>query len=392
MESAVKQLAGLGVAVPEILLPAPGVDYGKFAVIACDQHSAEPEYWDETERIVGNSPSALRLMIPEARLGDNPDENTVFSNMERYLSDGTLQSAGAGFVYVKRQTSCGVRRGLLLALDLEQYDYTPGAGSLIRATEATVKERLPARISIRRRAALEMPHILILTDDRGNALSSYLEGELGSLPKLYDFNLMQGGGHIEGYQAAGEETCAQIASILRGLLEGSADGLLFAVGDGNHSLAAAKECWNEMKASVPEEQRLNHPMRYALAEVVSIYDEGLGFYPIHRLLYYVDPDEVQAEIGFDAQNPPSLQELQPKLDRWLQRHPEAKLEYIHGREECLRLGDEPDRLAIVFDSFPRDSFFETIRKNGIFVRKSFSLGTASEKRYYLECRKLRQAT
>ena len=161
------------------------------------------------------------------------------------------------------------------------------------------------------------------------------------------------------------------------------------MGDGNHSLAAAKECWNELKEQLPPEQRRNHPMRYALVELVSLYDEGLSFHPIHRLLYHVDPEQVQREVGFDAANPPSLQQLQPRLDEWMAQHPEAQQEYIHGAEECRRLGQQPDRLSIVFDRFERDSFFETVEENGIFVRKSFSLGSAGEKRYYLECRKLR---
>lgn len=389
MDNPGKTLEALGVREPEVLLPAPGVDFRKFAVIACDQYSAEPEYWDETERIVGNSPSALRMMIPEARLADHPDGESVFRAMERYLADGTLQSAGQGFVYVRRSTSSGIRHGLMLALDLEQYDYTPGAGSLIRATEATVKERLPARIAIRRRAALEMPHVMVLTDDRGNEMTALLESEYASLRKLYDFDLMQNGGHIEGYLVSGGALRGKIAAVLQKLLAAGSDGLLFAVGDGNHSLAAAKECWNEIRPGLTEEQRRTHPMRFALVEAISLYDEGLSFHPIHRLLYHVDPQQVQAEVGFDAENPPSLQELQPKLDLWLERHPEAKLEYIHGREECLRLGAMPGRLPIVFGPFPRDTFFETIRTNGIFVRKSFSIGTADEKRFYLECRRLR---
>lgn len=379
--------APLGLRIPEILLPAHDVD--KFAVIACDQHSAEPEYWAETERIVGSVPSALHLMLPEAWLGRKNAGADVPENMRRYLADGSLKSIGEGFVYVRRQTADGIRRGLLAAVDLEQYDFSPDAATLMRATEATVRERLPARIALRREAVLEMPHVLVLTDDRENSVSTLLESSLGSLSKLYDFELMQGGGHIEGYHVCNESICRAIAERLGALNESRGSAPLYAVGDGNHSLAAARECWYEQRASIPESQREGHPLRYALVELVSIYDEGLSFHPIHRLLCNVDPDAVQRELGFNADDPPSLQDLQPRLDAWLALHPEAELEYIHGADECRRLGARPDRLSIVFPGFDRGDFFATIQRSGIFVRKSFSLGSANEKRYYLECRRIR---
>lgn len=189
-----KLFAPIGLRVPEILLPARDIE--RFAVIACDQHTAEPEYWEETERIVGDAPSALHLMLPEAWLGRENAGADVPANMRRYLADGSLRSIGEGFVYVRRRTSEGIRHGLLAAVDLEQYDFSPTADTLMRATEATVRERLPARIALRREAVLEMPHVLVLTDDRENSVTALLERELGSLPKLYDFDLMQGGGHI----------------------------------------------------------------------------------------------------------------------------------------------------------------------------------------------------
>ena len=200
---------------------------------------------------------------------------------------------------------------------------------------------------------------------------------------------MQGGGHIEGYHVRDERVCAAIADALGALNEKRGNAPLYAVGDGNHSLAAARECWYAQRESIPETEREGHPLRYALVELVSIYDDGLSFHPIHRLLCNVDPEQVQRELDFDAANPPPLQELQPKLDEWLARHPEAQLDYIHGAEECRKLGDRPDRLSIVFGSFDRGDFFATIQRDGIFVRKSFSIGSADEKRYYLECRRIR---
>ena len=383
-----KELRKYGVKIPEILLPASS-DYSRYAVIACDQHSAEPEYWQQTRESVGDAPSALNMILPEAELNNRKaTDEDICRTMQQYIDSGILKNIGEGFVYVKRHTATGIRKGLVLALDLENYSFEPGNKMLIRATEATVKERLPARIKIRRNAPLELPHILVLIDDRDFLLEKVMEAEAASAAKLYDFNLMQGGGRIEGYHLSSESACKGVYDVFDHLYRKSNDGFLFAMGDGNHSLAAAKACWDEIKKSLSDEERENHPMRFALAEVVNIYDKGLSFHPIHRLLYHVDPEQVQKEIGFDAEHPESLQTLQPKLDLWLSSHPEAELEYIHGEEECRKLGNAPDRLSIVFGEFPRDSFFETIEKNGIFVRKSFSLGTANEKRYYLEARKI----
>ena len=389
-------LSRLGLAVPEVLLPAPGIDPAKFAVIACDQHSAEPEYWEETKKIVGDAPSSLRLMLPEAWLSEKEErEPGIQAAMEQYLSDGTLQSVGEGFVYVRRQVGDQpdgtplYRHGLVAAIDLEKYDYAPGNHNLIRATEATVKERLPERIKIREKASLEMPHVLVMLDDEKNALTALLEkmAGAGELKPLYSFELMQDGGHIEGYFVDKTEQIGKIIEVLSSLYAACDDGFLMAVGDGNHSLAAAKETWK----AHPE----NPALRYALVELISVYDEGLSFHPIHRLLMGLDPADIPAirkELRLD--DPAlDLQDLQPRIDAWLgeyrKAHPAAELEYIHGKEECLALGEKPGCLPIVFDRFERGSFFRTVLENGTFVRKSFSLGEAREKRYYLECRKLK---
>lgn len=391
-----ERLRRLGVQVPDILLPAPDVSPETFAVVACDQHSAEPAYWEQTRRLVGQVPSALHLMLPEAWLtrgpegGEPPKKETMWANMDRYLQQGVLQPVGEGFIYLRRRTVSGVRRGLMVALDLEEYSYTPGDKALIRATEQTVPERLPPRVAIRRGAALEMPHVMVLIDDREDRLMRAMEESTHGQAPLYDFELMQGGGHLTGYAVQQTAQWQEIAEILEGLKEKSGDGFLFAVGDGNHSLAAAKAYWEEKKQTLPLSQQQDDPARFALVEVVNLYDPAMPFLPIHRLLYHVDPEEVQRQVGFDAGNPPSLQELQPRLDRWLDDHPQAELEYIHGEKECRALaGEAPDRLAILYDTFDRGSVFPTVQKNGVFVRKSFSLGEACEKRYYLECRRIR---
>ncbi len=385
-----KLLEEVGLKRFDVLLPAKNIEISKFAVIACDQHSAEPEYWRETEKITCGCPSALNMILPEALLvkGENAAEK-IKESMEGYLRAGALEDVGHGFVYVKRQTTAGVRCGLVAAIDLENYDYSPASKALIRATEATVKERLPKRVEIRESAPLETSHVLLLSNDKGNEIKKLCEKHLPQMKKLYDFELMQNGGSVQGYFPENEEFYTEAAGIFKSLLSQSTDGILFLAGDGNHSLAAAKEHWNRVKSTLDEEAAKAHPARFAMAEIVSIYDDGLSFLPIHRLLRNVDPQRLQAEVGFDANCPPSLQELQPKLDAWLEDHPEAELEYIHGAETCRRLAEEPCCLGIVFEDFERGNLFEIIAHNGILARKSFSLGEAEDKRYYIECRKIR---
>ena len=383
----------VGACVPHILLPRKGVEYRKFAVIACDQFSAQPEYWEEVRRYVGESPSALHMMLPEAWLDLQGEATTgrIVSCMNRYLSSGVFEDVGEGLVYVRRNTSGGIRKGLVIALDLDEYDYSKTAKSMIRATEDTVVERLPARIAVREKAPLEMPHVLVLLEDKLGLLDDCLERQREGDEVAYNFDLMQDGGHICGRLINKERDLLDIAAVLEKLRENSGDGFLYAMGDGNHSFAAAKARWEALKPTLTEAQRKNHPARYALCELVNLFDHGLTVEPIHRLLIGVDPQEVQRDLDFDAENPPSLQNLQPRLDAWLAEHPQARLEYIHGAEECRRLGEKPGHLAIVFDGFDRNSLFRVVREKGTFVRKSFSLGSAKEKRYYLECRRIDEA-
>ena len=384
-------IAKLGLRPANILLPAKGVDSAKFAVIACDQFSANPEYWDDVARIAGNAPSALNLILPEAHLHSPTDEQRAATEipkvMRKYLADGVFEDIGECFVYVRRTTSAGIRRGLVAALDLEQYEFTPDSESLIRATERTVIERLPARRQIRSAAPLELPHAMVLVDEPQNELFDMLEAERGSMPLLYDFELMLGGGRIEGYKVSAEYT-EKIAAILE-RDRARRDGFLFAMGDGNHSFAAAKQWWDELKATLPDDARENHPARYCLAELVNLHDEGLVVEPIHRLLIGVDPEKAAAELGIDPECPPPLDELQPKIDDYIAAHRGVELEYIHGADECRELAARADdRLAIVWGSFDRAAIFDGVQNSGCLPRKSFSLGVARDKRYYLECRKI----
>lgn len=389
MENIRQSLAEVGLSLPSVLLPNKDVDLHKFSVIACDQFSAKPEYWQSVENIVGDAPSALRITLPEVYLNENSAERTavINSTMSQYLSKKVLTNIGECFIYLRRRTTSGIRRGLIVAIDLEQYDYSKNSASLVRATEATVVDRLPPRIAIRRNAPIELPHIMVLINDKQNLLMDYFDSRIPELECLYDFTLMCSGGHSTGYCVDTYPDLKKAADILAQLKDQSGDNFLYAVGDGNHSLAAAKACWEETKAALTAEQAASHPARYALVELVSLHDPALLFEPIHRLLYNVDPDQVTRELGLDTDEVIDAQMLQPKLDKWLESHPEAELEYIHGEQECLDLAAErPDRLAIIFPPFDRDSLFDVVRKNGAFVRKSFSMGEAVDKRYYLECR------
>lgn len=389
MKTAKEKLAGVGAAVPRLLFPKEGINLQKFAVIACDQYSAQEEYWDAVRDFIGSAPSSLQLMMPEAWLGKEPShENAVPEHMRRYLADGTLREIGRGMMFLHRGTTTGVRRGLLLSLDLERYDFAPDSSSLIRATEKTIQERLPARVAIRSKAPLEMPHIMVLLDDRENRLMGALDQIAAGRAPFYDFSLMMDSGSLKGWFLQEENIFDAVADILAQLKAQSRAGMLYAMGDGNHSFAAAKEHWDTRKAGLTAAQRESHPARFGLVELVNLYDPALVFEPIHRLLIGVDPYAVQRDLGFDAKNPPPLQKLQPQLDGWLDQHPQAQLEYIHGAEDCRRLGRAPDRLAIVWSKFDKESLFSDIARYGVLCRKSFSMGSAPDKRFYLECRKI----
>ena len=284
----------IGVQVPDILLPREGVSMEKWAVVACDQFTSQPEYWEEAERIVGDAPSTLRLMLPEMYL-EKPGEAeriaAINATMDRYMAEGTLESKGQGFVFVRRTVDGKTRSGLIVALDLEQYDYSRGSETLIRASEGTIVERIPPRLRIRKDAALELPHILVLIDDPERTVIEPLAEAANAETKLYDFDLMLGGGHIEGYMVndAGRiegalralEALADPARFTAQYGEGKAP-MLFAMGDGNHSFATAKANWEALKQTLTPAEQENHPARYALVELENIHDEGIIFEPIHR--------------------------------------------------------------------------------------------------------------
>ena len=385
-----EKLAKLGVLIPNVLLPNKNIDYSKYAVLACDQYAAQPEYWRRVKEYVGDSPSALNLILPEAWLleGDrNYEKRAGF--MKKYLSDGTLEDMGEAMIFNRRKTPDGVRRGLIAAFDLEQYEFEPGHDNLIKVTEMTDITRVAPRVEIRRKAALELPHILMLVVDKENKLMSMLDSEYSNMEKVYDFELMEGGGHLEGAKVQSPELLQKVADTLEELFVENGSTFSFAVGDGNHSLATAKCYWEELKKALSPEELKNHPARYCLAEIINLYDPAMPYECMNRLLSGVsDPASALNEMGLSLSALPSLQELQPILDKYLAAHPEASLEYVHDADTCERLGKSEGCIAFTYRNFDRDSVYEMIRSGREFVRKSFSMGHPYEKRYYLEARKI----
>lgn len=388
----------------DILLPRVE-DMMKWSCIACDQFTSEPEYWREAERLVGDAPSTLRLMLPEAWLGlrDSAAETRkIYAAMSDYVNLGLFETVENSYIYVERTLPSGaVRRGLVGKLDLECYDWAPGSTTPVRATEGTVEGRLPARVAVRRGASLEMPHIMVFLDDPENALiPSAAGGEL-----LYDFELMQGGGRIRGSRVSGET-----AERLCAALDTPEGAVRFAMGDGNHSLAAAKRCWEQIKPTLNETERCTHPARYALAELVNIHDEAVTFEPIHRVLLDTDPrgflEEAAArlprgagqsvtilagkrEMTIDTGLP--LGKLVALADElltdWAREHGGLP-DYIHGDGEARALGQTAASLGLLLPRLEKSELFPYITEHGPYPKKSFSIGHARDKRYYLECRSI----
>lgn len=386
----------------DILLPAKNPE--KWAVIACDQYTSEPEYWENVRKTVGNAPSAFNIIFPEVFLGENNAEriSKINAAMKSYLESGVFKEYKNTFVYTERTLKNGkTRRGIVGLIDLDNYSYEKGSKALIRATEATVKERIPARVEIRRGAYLEMPHVMLLCDDPENLLMGGLQKSIDNFKCLYDFDLMCGGGHIRGF-APDKAATETLQRHTEELLRKNGGDLLFVVGDGNHSLAAAKEC-----AALGGSH-------YALVEVVNIHDTSLEFEPIYRVLFGVEPEKIIDDfiekygeyMGADAQRftcvygnnereisvcPASklaVGTLQAYLDDYLKSHKGVKIDYIHGENSLKKLAGERNALGFLFDGMKKEELFDAVRQDGSLPRKTFSMGVADDKRFYLECRKL----
>lgn len=398
----------------DLLLPK-AVPTQRWCVVACDQYTAEPDYWEAVKSTVGASPSTYHLIYPECYLGNTDPEayaDGINRAMRRCLEDGVFRELKNSYLLVERTLADGrIRRGVMMALDLEAYDYRPGSKSPIRATEGTVLERIPPRVKIRRNAPLEIPHIMVLIDDSARSVIETVDPAGCTLE--YEGKLMQDSGSVRGFRLS-EAAARKLETALDALP--ARDGLLFAVGDGNHSLATAKACYEELKRTLPPEQAAVHPARWALAEVVNLYDDSLQFEPIHRVVFRTDPAALLRGLRefYDVsdtpcgghpivcvrgteqetvwvKNPPSnlpVGTLQKFLDS---RLPEigGDTDYIHGEDVVRRLCAEyPDAAGFLLPKMEKGSLFETVALDGALPRKTFSMGHACDKRFYLECRKI----
>lgn len=390
----------------DILLPK-NIDYSKWSVVACDQYTSEKEYWDRVTNTVGTAPSALNIVYPEAYLteGDARIEK-INSNMEKYLKEDLFEEFKDSYIYVERTLSGGrIRRGLIGCVDLEEYDFSKGSKSKIRATEGTVAERIPPRVKIRENAPLELPHVILLVDDKDNDI----------IPKfcdkapVYDFELMENGGHIKGYVINGKEADI-ISEKIENYSLSAACGLVFAVGDGNHSLATAKTCWENLKKTLSENEQKDHPARFCLVELENIYDEALEFEPIHRVLFNVNPDEVikalesYAKSGTGNTNHKITYVYGDKEEEILLENTSSNLavgalqsfidemgyevDYIHGSDTTKRLAQGENAFGFILSGMEKESLFKTVIKDGALPRKTFSMGEAHEKRFYIEAKKI----
>lgn len=386
----------------DILLPK--TDMEKWSVVACDQYTSEPEYWQETERIAAGSPSALNIVFPEVYLseGDGRIEK-INRTMQEYIDSGLFTEYKNSLIYIERQIGNKVRQGLIGAVDLEEYDFTKGAKAAIRATEGTVLERIPPRVKIRENAPLELPHIMLLADDIKKTIIEPL-ADMEKTP-LYDFELMQKGGRIKGWLLS-EKACEYALGAIEAFSETAADGLVFAVGDGNHSLATAKTCWEKLKPSLTEEERKTHPARFCLTELVNIHSEALEFEPIHRVVFGCNPEELLARLDAECggeghiikyaykgkEGQITLSDKDAKLavgalQSFLDRVG-AEVDYIHGDDVTAQIGSRDGNIGFLLPKPEKSDLFKSVIKDGALPRKTFSMGEAHEKRFYVEAKRL----
>ena len=404
----------------DILLPA-NVEMEKWAVIACDQFTSDPAYWQRVRKNAGEGPSTIHLILPEAELGSASEADAVRAingAMEQYLQDGVFALYADSYVYIERTLADGsIRPGLLGVVDLEGYDYHTGSVSPIRATEKTVLERIPPRQRVRKDAAVELPHVLMLCDDDEKTLIEPLAAMRDSLPLLYDFDLMEQGGHIRGWLVRGEAAeafdarFAAFAATVDSKYADLGGSLLLAVGDGNHSLATAKSCYEALKAANPGVDLSCHPARYSLVELENIHDPSLVFAPIHRIILDTCPEklledmkQICAEDGYPVQwvigdesgvvyldkakGELAVAVLQEFLDHWLADNA-GVIDYIHGDEEVKELAQKENAIGFLLPAMEKHQLFRGVISGGALPRKTFSMGHAREKRYYLEGRKIR---
>lgn len=438
------KLSHIALRLPAIHIPSEDVNMEKWSVIACDQYTSDSEYWEEVNKTVGSSPSTLRLILPEVYLETSKEKRistSIFREMKSYLRSGILTELEPGFIYVRRTTSYGnIRNGLMSCIDLEMYSYDINSSSMIRPTEKTIVERIPPRVKIRQKAVLEIPHILFLIDDPGKTVIEPLTKTKNLFKKLYDFELMKNGGRVEGYHITEDSTLSSIANSINALADSNSfkskygqekDIMLYAVGDGNHSLASAKQHWENIKTTMDSEELESHPARYALVEIVNIHDEGMNFEPIHRLLFDCSMDLLLAEmkaafeltfrdfndldslckfVNSEYNNKYShtfgvlsdsvfkavtikspkhslvVTTIQIFLDEFIKKH-KIDIDFIHDSSSTNELSVK-NNTGILLPPIDKSGFFKTVIDEGTLPRKAFSMGHADEKRFYLEARKI----
>jgi hypothetical protein len=421
------EIVNIPFTVGNILIPK-NADMYKWCVVACDQYTSEPDYWREVNKIVGDSPSTLNLTLPEIFLEEDDVEDRIKKinkNMKKYVDDDLFKEYKDSMIYLERTQDDGkVREGLMGIVDLEAYSYEKGSQTLIRATEKTVIERIPPRMKVRENALLELPHIMILIDDDKKDIIESLKNKVSDSDVVYDFDLMQRGGHIKGY-LLNKEIINEINSKLETLADKDnfekkydvkdKGVLLFAMGDGNHSLATAKACYEKLKTTMSEEEYLNHPARYALVELVNLHSSALEFEAIHRVVFDTDVNDLIDNMykyynineegrgqkfelvtkDFDKtlyiENPKSnivVGSIQMFLDEYLSNH-KGKIDYIHGEEVTKEFGSKENNVGIIFDAMKKEELFKTVILDGALPRKTFSMGHSYDKRFYLEARKIK---
>ena len=397
------------VKVPEILLPEN--NHYEWAVVACDQYTSEPKYWAELDRLVGDKPSALRITFPEVYLGDDDEGRikNINETMQEYLDGGVLKNKVNNFVLVERQTDGKKRKGLMITVDLDAYDWTPFADVPVKATEGTILSRIPPRVKIRENAPLELPHIMLLCDDRDGILIDALYAKRDQMPVLYDTELNMGGGHLKGWIVEDENLVFDALAKLDDKEEkvkkyGCETKFLFAVGDGNHSLATAKTCWENLKkAGAPD----THPARYALCELVNIYDEGLFFEPIHRIIFGVSDEFKKKLKGLDGDvtlkviggedikisgtAPEVIAKLQNMIEQAVKDGEIVEVDYVHGENSVRDVVQANEgALGILLPTIKKGELFSYVLTQGVLPKKAFSMGEANEKRYYMETRIIKE--
>ncbi len=434
MENINCKLEKMGLRASDLMIPKKGTDLSKWAVVACDQFTSEKDYWEDADRLVGDAPSTLRLIFPECYLEDGDGDKRIADinrTMAQYVKDDLFDTYRDCFFLVKRTCGNASRWGLMASLDLDRYSWEKDSTSIIRATEGTILSRIPPRKKIRKDAPLEIPHIMVLISDKEKSVIEPLAAKTDRLPEVYDVELMKNGGHLQAWLVDSDEDKTAIASAFGKLYDAldPKNPLLFAMGDGNHSFATAKSCWEDIKQTLTEEQRKTHPARFCLVELENIFDPGLVFEPIHRVLFNVPEDVFLAELAKNAdkvdtekvgcrnciakhiadqsrqrfgyctsdkhvvvtlENPSAniaAGTLQKVIDSLISKG--YSVDYIHGADVTDKLGSEKGNIGLFLPAIDKGTFFDTIIKDGALPRKTFSMGEANEKRYYMEARAIK---